>query len=93
MEYRHPVQGWRIALPVPNVDDPPEVMFVKGTRMERADVAPPSREDALALVAGRALQRMMEPGAWDLLRSDERELWLARGRTAVEALEAEGAFA
>lgn len=92
MTYRHPVQGWTIPLPVEDTENAPEVFYVKGARLERADLQEPRREEALALLVGRALQRAGQPGAWELLRTDERETWLARGRIAVEALQENGAL-
>ena len=93
VDYRHPVQGWTMPLPVEDVQNPPEVFFVKGARLERADLEPPTREAALTLVVARALQRECEPGAWDVLPEHTRALWLMRGGVAVEALRAEGALA
>ena len=93
MDYRHPVQGWVMPLPVEDVQNPPEVFYVKGARLERADLQPAPREDALALIVARALQRECEPGVWDLLPDHSRTLWLMRGRVAVDALLAEGVVA
>lgn len=93
VEYRHPVQGWTMPLPVDDTADAPEVFFVKGARLERADLEPPTREAALNLVVARALQRECEPGSWDLLPEHSRALWLMRAGIAVDALRAEGAAA
>lgn len=93
MTSRHPVQGWTIPLPVEDVASAPEVFFVQGARLERADLTPPSREDALTLVVGRALQREEEPGAWDMLPQHRRDYWLSRGRIAVSTLTREGVLA
>lgn len=93
MEYRHPVQGWTMPMPVEDVSAPPEVFYVRGARLERADLQAPSREDALTLIVARALQRECEPGSWELLPEHSRALWLLRGGVAVEALRREGALA
>ena len=93
MDYRHPVQGWTMPLPVEDVQNPPEVFYVKGARLERADLQPPTREDALTLIVARALQRECEPGSWELLPEHSRAVWLMRGGVALEALRREGALA
>lgn len=90
MDYRHPVQGWSMPLPVEDVENPPEVFFVKGARLLRADLSQPSRVDALTMVVAVALQREAQPGVWERLPDHDRALWLMRGRTAVDALMAEG---
>lgn len=90
MDYRHPVQGWVMPLPVEDAQNPPEVFYVKGARLERADLQPAPREDALALIIARALQRECEPGTWELLPLGRQDVWLGRGRIALGALMAEG---
>lgn len=93
MEYRHPVQGWTMPLPVEDVDRAPEVFYVAGARLERADLLPQSREDALALLVGRTLQREEEPGAWEYLPQHRRDYWVGRGRLIVGTLNREGVLA
>lgn len=92
MDYRHPVQGWTMPLPVEDVQNPPEVFFVKGARLERADLTPPTRDEALTLVVARALQRECEMGVWDHLPEHTRALWLTRAGVALDALRHEGAL-
>lgn len=93
MEYRHPVQGWTMALPVEDAADPPEVFYLRGARLERADLQPPAWDEALVLVGARRLQQEEEPGAWDLLPLDRRDHYLARARVIFDAWHDEGAFA
>jgi hypothetical protein len=89
VDYRHPVQGWSMPLPVEDVENAPEVFYVRNARLERVDIPALDPLEALSLVVARAL---CKPALWDGLRSDERETWMARGRIAVDALAEAGAF-
>ena len=94
MEYRHPVQGWTMALPVEDTAAPPEVFYVRGARLERADLAPTPRAAAIVATVARVLQRQEEaPLVWEAMSPWERQPFLDRATEVVDALTDAGAMA